>query len=155
MRHWVGLAATGLFCAAIGFAAGRVSLPPSPKAPVQTAVTAPAAPPPPPSSIAVAAAPATPPAPPAPAQQASGVRALNLMATAPDTSRGNARACLTFSAPLATGDGIHPGDFVRIVPAVATAVQTDGAKLCVGGLAFGTNPQKRTSPTTASFCRET
>lgn len=162
MRRWTGLAITGLICAAIGFAAGRVSLPPPPvpiaaTAPVAetssivatspVAATAPLPPQPPapapapPNTIAVA--PASPPAivdsaaPPAATPQPSGVRALTLMATAPDTARSNARACLVFSAPLATGDAIHPSDFIRIDPPVATAIQVDGKRLCLGGLAFG------------------
>ena len=97
-----------------------------------------AAPAPVASGIAVAPIGAAPPAP-AAAGPASGVKALNLLRTTLDTHSAEASACLVFSGPLDTGGDQHPADFVHIEPAVKPALQANGDRLCIAGLAFGTS----------------
>jgi uncharacterized protein YfaS (alpha-2-macroglobulin family) len=132
MKTWPALVVASAISAGVGFLAGRASHPSE-----QHRVTPAAAPVA--SGIAVAPLALPPPAPVAAAGPATGVKALNLLRTTLDTHAAEASACLVFSSPLNTSADQHPVDFVRIEPAVKPALQANGDKLCIAGLAFGTS----------------
>lgn len=54
-----------------------------------------------------------------------------------DSSADAPEACLRFSAPLAAGADAHPGDYLRMVPAVKPALRVQADELCLGGLSYG------------------
>ena len=139
MRVSALLLATSLVSAGAGFLAGR-SLQPERQTvfPVRPGVSA--APAPRPSGIAVT--PASTPADASPAPVAtSGVRALNIRRVALDAKGVKAQACLVFTGPVSTASDFHPADYLRIEPAIRPALQVDGDRLCIGGLAFGVTYQ--------------
>ncbi|GAB6040452.1 MG2 domain-containing protein [Endothiovibrio diazotrophicus] len=52
-----------------------------------------------------------------------------------------ATACLRFSAPLRAGRPVNYGDYLRLRPAVDSAVTAAGQELCLSGLDYGTTYQ--------------
>ena len=139
MRLLPIILATSLVSAGAGFIVGR-SVQPLPPATSPVAANIPTMPPPAPSGIAVTSAAQQPEA--AIAQAApSGVRALNIKRIALDTKGNKAQACLVFSGTISTAPDFHPADYVRIAPAIRPALQVNGDRLCIGGLAFGVTYQ--------------
>ncbi len=131
--------ATSLVSAGAGFLAGRAvqpAAPPQPQVEAKTETT-----PPPPSGIAVK--PAVPGREVAEvrAPAASGVRALDVRRVALDAAGNRAQACLVFSGAVSTAADFHPADYLQITPAIRPALQVNGDRLCIGGLAFGVTYQ--------------
>ena len=131
--------ATSLVSAGAGFLTGRAVQPARQTSfPVRANVAA--MPAPAPSGIAVkpgtgpreAAVPTAPP---------SGVRALNIQRVALDAKGNKAQACLVFTGPVSTAPDFHPADYLRIEPEMKPALQVNGERLCIGGLAFGVTYQ--------------
>lgn len=56
-----------------------------------------------------------------------------------DSSSADGEACLSFNKPLAPADRVKYDDYVRITPEVKSAVRIVDDKLCVSGLAYGTD----------------
>jgi len=54
-----------------------------------------------------------------------------------DASKVEGEACLFFNKPLAGGDAVKYGDYVRIAPETKSAMHVVDDKLCIGGLAYG------------------
>ncbi len=127
--------ATSLVSAAAGFLAGR-AVPPARHTSSAVEANVAAAP----SGIAVRPAAGRPDI--ATAQVAqSGVRALNIRRIALDAKGNKAQACLVFSGPVSTAADFHPADYLRIEPVIRPALQVNGERLCIGGLAFGVTYQ--------------
>jgi alpha-2-macroglobulin len=58
-----------------------------------------------------------------------------------ETGKETAEACLVFSQPLVTDDTLHYEDYLALTPAAQPALRRDGQRLCLAGLAFGTEYQ--------------
>ena len=58
-----------------------------------------------------------------------------------ETGKETAEACLVFSQSLVSDDAIHYEDYVVLTPAAQPALRRDGNRLCLAGLAFGTEYQ--------------
>jgi uncharacterized protein YfaS (alpha-2-macroglobulin family) len=131
------LLATSLASAALGFLAGRASHAPTIARPAP--VVAPlmrAAP----SGIVISPAPIQPVAEAKPAATPpSGLHALNLLRVALNTEGNKAEACLVFSAAVSKAPDVHMADFLTLTPAIRPAVQANGDRICLAGLAFGTS----------------
>ena len=108
----------------------RTATAPAPAPPPAAAPQTPAAPSPAPTPAAL---PTTTPAPAAPAE-AFAYRRLSI-----DNSAAEAESCLFFNKPLADGRPVKYDDYVRIVPEVKSALRVVDDKLCLGGLAYGTD----------------
>jgi len=54
-----------------------------------------------------------------------------------DGSKVEGEACLFFNKPLAGGDTVQYGDYLRITPETKTALHVVDDKLCIGGLGYG------------------
>jgi uncharacterized protein YfaS (alpha-2-macroglobulin family) len=85
-----------------------------------------------------AAAPASPPVSPIAASPAPEPAALRFERVDVETGQETAEACLVFSRPLTTDGAVHYEDYLELTPPAQPALRRDGQRLCLAGLAFGT-----------------